>query len=82
VPVGTLREAVTGFGATDAEAVAALCGVGRGWCQGRFCGYAAAALTADLGGRPIEAADLVTFAHRPLAQPVRLGDLAEPDSAA
>jgi thioredoxin reductase len=76
VPVARLRDAVTGFGAADAEAVAGLCGVGRGWCQGRVCGYAVAALTAEASGRPLEAADLVTFGQRPLAWPVRLGDLA------
>jgi thioredoxin reductase len=77
VPVSRVRAAVRDLGATDARAVAALCRAGMGWCQGRVCGYATAMLTAQLCGRPLEAADLTVFAQRPLAQPVRLADLAD-----
>ena len=76
VPVSRIRAAVTEFGAADAPAVAGLCQAGRGWCQGRVCGYATALLTAQLHDRPLAAADLAAFAQRPLAQPVRLADLA------
>jgi thioredoxin reductase len=76
VPVSRIRAAVTEFGATDARAVAGLCQAGRSWCQGRVCGYATALLTAQLRDRPLAADDLAVFAQRPLAQPVRLADLA------
>jgi len=75
VPVRRIRAAVTGLGATDGRAVKALCRPGMGWCQGRICGYPVAELTARWRGRPLTAADLAVFAHRPIAQPVRLGDL-------
>jgi NADPH-dependent 2,4-dienoyl-CoA reductase/sulfur reductase-like enzyme len=77
VPVGRIRRAVTDLGATDARTVRSFSRPGMGWCQGRVCGYATAALTAELCGRPLARADLAAFARRPLAQPVRLGDLAE-----
>lgn len=77
VTAGAVRAAVTELGATDARAVKLLARPGMGWCQGRMCGYATACLTADLCGRAPDAADLAAFAHRPIAQPVTLGDLAE-----
>jgi D-hydroxyproline dehydrogenase subunit alpha len=77
VPVSRIRAAVTDQGATDARTVKGLCRSGMGWCQGRMCGYATAALTAHLCGRRLAAADLETFGRRPIAQPVTLGDLAE-----
>ncbi|MFE6223203.1 NAD(P)/FAD-dependent oxidoreductase [Streptomyces sp. NPDC057854] len=67
VPAGRVREAVEELGATDARTVKLLTRAGMGWCQGRMCGPAVAALA---GGAP--APD-----RRPLACPVRLGDLAE-----
>ena len=76
VPVSRIRAAVTELGATDARSVKALCRPGMGWCQGRICGYATAALTADRCGRPLDVADLEAFARRPIAQPTTLGDLA------
>jgi NADPH-dependent 2,4-dienoyl-CoA reductase/sulfur reductase-like enzyme len=76
VPVSRVRAAVTDYGASDAGAVSALCHAGTGWCQGRVCGFATAVLTAQARGRPLEAADLAAFALRPVAQPVRLGELA------
>jgi hypothetical protein len=50
-----------------------------GWCQGRTCGYATATLTARACGRPVTEEDLLAFAHRPLATPVSLGELAALD---
>jgi hypothetical protein len=76
VPLARIRSAVTELGATDARTVKSFCRPGMGWCQGRVCGYATAALTADLCGRSLTAADVSAFAHRPIAQPVRLADLA------
>ncbi|WP_030762382.1 NAD(P)/FAD-dependent oxidoreductase [Streptomyces griseus] len=67
VPAGRVREAVGELGATDARTVKLLTRAGMGWCQGRMCGPAVAALA---GGGP--APD-----RRPLACPVRLGQLAE-----
>jgi D-hydroxyproline dehydrogenase subunit alpha len=75
VPVSRIRGAVTDFGATDAAAVGALSRAGTGWCQGRVCGFATAVLTAQACARALSEADLAAFALRPLAQPVRLGDL-------
>jgi hypothetical protein len=76
VPLSRIRAAVTELGATDARGVKGLCRTGMGWCQGRVCGYATAALTAHLCGRTLDPADLASFAHRPIATPVPLGELA------
>ena len=76
VPVRQIRAAVTDLGATDARTVKSLCRPGMGWCQGRVCGYATAALAADAAARALTANDIAAFAHRPLAQPIRLSDLA------
>jgi hypothetical protein len=62
--------------ATDGRTVKLLARPGMGWCQGRVCGYPTAALTARLRGRAVDETELVAFAHRPLATPVRLGELA------
>ncbi|GGY55064.1 oxidase [Streptomyces omiyaensis] len=67
VPAGRVREAVEDLGATDARTVKLLTRAGMGWCQGRMCGPAVAALAGDG-----PSAD-----RRPLACPVRLGQLAE-----
>jgi NADPH-dependent 2,4-dienoyl-CoA reductase/sulfur reductase-like enzyme len=65
------------LGATDPRAVKLLSRAGMGWCQGRVCGHATAALTAVATGRAPAAGDLLGLAQRPIAQPIRLGDLAE-----
>jgi hypothetical protein len=75
VPASAGRASVA-RGATDARTVKNLCRTGMGWCQGRICGYATAALTGHLRGRPLRAEDLETFARRPIAQPVTLAELA------
>ncbi|MFI8321594.1 NAD(P)/FAD-dependent oxidoreductase [Streptomyces sp. NPDC085529] len=67
VPAGRVREAVEELGATDARTVKLLTRAGMGWCQGRMCGPAVAALAC--GGPAPD--------RRPLACPVRLGQLAE-----
>jgi D-hydroxyproline dehydrogenase subunit alpha len=78
VPYASVEAAVQHLGATDARAVKGLCRPGMGWCQGRMCGYATAALTARLRGRHLRVGDLETFARRPIAQPVALSTLADP----
>jgi NADPH-dependent 2,4-dienoyl-CoA reductase/sulfur reductase-like enzyme len=77
VPVHRIRAAVNDLGATDGRTVKSLCRPGMGWCQGRVCGYPVAELTARWCARPPTAGDLAAFAHRPIAHPVRLGDLAQ-----
>lgn len=67
VPAGRIREAAGDLGARDARTVKLLTRAGMGWCQGRMCGPAVAALA---GGPP--AAD-----RRPLSCPVPLRHLAE-----
>ncbi|MER7519631.1 NAD(P)/FAD-dependent oxidoreductase [Streptomyces sp. NPDC126499] len=67
VPAGRIREAVDELGARDARTVKLLTRAGMGWCQGRMCGPAVAALC---GAGP--APD-----RRPLAYPVPLRRLAE-----
>lgn len=76
VPYAAVRAAVSDLGATTGRAVKGLCRPGMGWCQGRVCGYATAALTAHLCGRDLRPADLETFARRPVAQPVTLATVA------
>ncbi|CAM5612245.1 oxidase [Streptomyces avidinii] len=66
VPAGRIREAVRDLGARDARTVKLLTRAGMGWCQGRMCGPAVAALA---GTDP--APD-----RRPLSCPVPLRHLA------
>ncbi|MET9696519.1 NAD(P)/FAD-dependent oxidoreductase [Streptomyces sp. NPDC006529] len=66
VPAGRIREAVADLGARDARTVKLLTRAGMGWCQGRMCGAAVAALAGSEA-----AAD-----RRPLSCPVPLGQLA------
>ncbi|GGK84669.1 hypothetical protein Sme01_29080 [Sphaerisporangium melleum] len=65
VPYARLTEAAA-LGATDARALKLLARPGMGWCQGRVCGYAVARLAGAEAEPP----------RRPIAQPIRLGDLA------
>ncbi|MFJ8013221.1 NAD(P)/FAD-dependent oxidoreductase [Streptomyces sp. NPDC096339] len=67
VPAGRIREAVDELGARDARTVKLLTRAGMGWCQGRMCGPAVAALA---GEEP--APD-----RRPFSCPVPLRHLAE-----
>ncbi|MGW1540826.1 FAD-dependent oxidoreductase [Streptomyces sp. NPDC002309] len=66
VPASAVRAAVAGLGAGDVRTVKLLTRAGMGWCQGRMCGPAVAALT----GCPR------TPARTPFARPVPLGVLA------
>lgn len=72
---GRLAEAAR-LGATDARSAKLLTRAGMGRCQGRVCGYATAWLAAGAGGRAPGPGDLSGTAGRPIAQPVRLRDLA------
>ncbi|NXY99791.1 (2Fe-2S)-binding protein, partial [Streptomyces sp. BR123] len=47
VPAGRIREAVADLGARDARTVKLLTRAGMGWCQGRMCGPAVAALAGE-----------------------------------
>jgi D-hydroxyproline dehydrogenase subunit alpha len=76
VPLARIQAAVDDQGATDARTVKNLCRAGMGWCQGRICGYATAALTARRCRRQLATDDLAAFARRPIAHPITLGELA------
>jgi thioredoxin reductase len=75
VSYGDLRRAGD-LGADDARTLKMLARPGMGWCQGRMCGFATAAIAAHLNGRAVTADDLRAFATRPLAFPVTLDELA------
>ncbi|MEU3985203.1 FAD-dependent oxidoreductase [Streptomyces sp. NPDC026672] len=66
VTAGEVRAATEEWGAGDLRTVKLLTRAGMGWCQGRMCGPAVAAVT----GCPL------VPARRPLARPVPLGVLA------
>ena len=70
VTCGALRTTVAERAAEGARPVKLTTRAGLGLCQGRMCGAA----VADLTGDPALADG---FARRPLAQPLRLGELAE-----
>jgi NADPH-dependent 2,4-dienoyl-CoA reductase/sulfur reductase-like enzyme len=76
VPYSRITAAVRDLGATDGRTVKMFARPGMGWCQGRVCGFPTAALAARLCERDVTAADVASFAHRPLALPVTLGQLA------
>ena len=78
VRAGAIRDAVSNYGATDLRTVKLLTRAGMGWCQGRMCAPAVAALIAERGEAPGTATALIT--HRPFARPVPLGVLAQMES--
>ena len=77
VRYGTVRAAVTEWGARDARAVKLLTRTGMGWCQGRICGDAVTHIVSRLTGTEPEPAGM---ALRILAQPVTLGELSEEET--
>lgn len=54
VTAGELRQTVTELGACEINRAKALCRVGMGRCQGRYCGHAAAEVVAHAAGIPVE----------------------------
>ncbi|WP_243979180.1 FAD-dependent oxidoreductase [Streptomyces sp. NEAU-YJ-81] len=76
VTYGELCRARSELGAEDPRTMKLLARPGMGWCQGRICGFAVAAVTASLTGRPATAEDLRPLSARPFAAPVTLGELA------
>jgi D-hydroxyproline dehydrogenase subunit alpha len=78
VTMSTLR-AAGDLGGDDARSAKLLARPGMGWCQGRMCGLAAAAVVADHAGRAVDRSDIEIFTRRPLSQPVPLRVLAELD---
>ena len=86
VTAGQVREAVTELGARDARTVKLLTRAGMGWCQGRMCGPAVAALcgaATTAGATTTEGPSTSAGAtaapapdRRPLACPVPLRQLA------
>ncbi|GDY55195.1 hypothetical protein SVIO_058180 [Streptomyces violaceusniger] len=82
VTYGELCRARTELGAEDPRTLKLLARPGMGWCQGRICGFAVAAVTASLTGRPATAEELRPLSARPFAAPVTLGELAELDEPA
>ncbi|MFJ4340982.1 NAD(P)/FAD-dependent oxidoreductase [Streptomyces sp. NPDC088915] len=71
VPAARVTEAVDALGARDARTVKLLTRAGMGWCQGRTCGPAVAALAGGAAGGG------AVPDRRPLSCPVPLRHLAE-----
>nr|WP_093610874.1 (2Fe-2S)-binding protein [Streptomyces indicus] len=78
VRYGELRDAVREREAYGGRALKLVTRAGLGLCQGRICGRVVAELTGELTGEPGQSA---AFARRPIAAPIRLGELAESPSA-
>jgi NADPH-dependent 2,4-dienoyl-CoA reductase/sulfur reductase-like enzyme len=76
ITAGRLRQVVDAYEVTDPRSAKLLARVGMGWCQGRVCGYASSCLVADRSASNYQPSLL---AERPLAVPVPLGMLAEPE---
>ncbi|MFK0293332.1 FAD-dependent oxidoreductase [Streptomyces sp. NPDC090442] len=80
---GTLRRAATSPAGAAARVAKLTTRAGLGPCQGRICGPTVAELTARLcngpaGERAVAGLSPATPHHRPLAHPIRLGELAAP----
>jgi NAD(P)H-nitrite reductase large subunit len=54
ITAGELRRTVAEMGAREANRAKALCRVGMGRCQGRYCGHAGAEIIAHAAGVPVE----------------------------
>ncbi|GAB04429.1 NADP-dependent aldehyde dehydrogenase [Gordonia amarae] len=76
---GSLQNARDDLGAADARTAKLIARPGMGWCQGRVCGFATAAIASPCG-RP-GADELAPIAKRVIAAPVTLGELAGDDAA-
>lgn len=69
VSAGEIRAAREDLGATDQRSAKGVTRAGMGWCQGRVCGYAVAALAE--GSEP-SLDSLRRVSHRPITRPVPL----------
>ncbi|THA57272.1 NAD(P)/FAD-dependent oxidoreductase [Streptomyces sp. A1136] len=72
VSAGRIRQAARDLGARDSRTVKLLTRAGMGWCQGRMCGPAVAALAGETSAAAGAAPD-----RRPFSCPVPLRHLAE-----
>lgn len=73
VTLGQIVRAVDNYGAHDVKTLKLVTRCGMGYCQGRMCDYAVNSVVASLSGRRAEEAG--TFAGRPIARPVPLGEV-------
>ena len=74
VRAGQIKKAVDN-GAQDVSGVKSRTRVGMGFCQGRVCGAAVAAMVARQTGRP--EAEVGAYTSRPIVKPVSMGALAK-----
>ncbi|SDD37542.1 FAD-dependent oxidoreductase [Glycomyces harbinensis] len=72
VPYGRLRDTAAATGQSALRSVKLTTRAGLGICQARMCGRTVEELTGASTGDPCDTSD-----RRPLAAPIRLGDLAE-----
>jgi len=70
VPFKALRSMQQDFAADDGRSAKMLTRAGMGYCQGRTCGYAVSCILGETAARTSG------FAERPVASPLRLGELA------
>jgi NADP-dependent aldehyde dehydrogenase len=80
VTAGEITEARENLEARDARTLKSFTRAGMGWCQGRVCGFATACLGSGPGAAPT-VESLSAAAKRPLAAPVRIGELAALDAS-
>jgi thioredoxin reductase len=79
ITAGRLHHVVDDYQISDPRSAKLLARVGMGWCQGRVCGYATSCLVAEWSDGDYQPSLL---AERPVAVPVPLGVLAEPEVTA
>jgi NAD(P)H-nitrite reductase large subunit len=77
VTAGRAEGCISTFGADDLRSLRLLTRVGMGPCQGRICGYPAAALLDGATGRQ---PDMIPILSRPIVTPVPLATLASEPS--
>jgi NADPH-dependent 2,4-dienoyl-CoA reductase/sulfur reductase-like enzyme len=75
VPFQQIEAAIKSYHAHDVKTVKAMTRCGMGLCQGRVCGHAVTAITAQLTGRNPE--HLGALTQRPIARPITLEALCD-----
>lgn len=75
VTYGQLATAMNELGGTDPRSAKSFTRAGMGWCQGRECGFAVTCLTRTGAAEDFDQATLRAGNKRPMAAPIRLGDL-------